>query len=105
MAGYLPSLGRPIHRGLMPELLQRILVFTLGLMLLAGSLLLFTNSKSLYEWVENYRDRYPIIRVINPLARLNSPMASRVFANWIAFVMFLMSALLIVASIFGQKTP
>jgi hypothetical protein len=87
----------------MPELLQRILIFTLGLLLLAGSVLIFTNSKSMYEWVENYRDRFPFTRVLNPLARLNSPTAARISAIWIAFVMLLMSVLLLVVSIFGQK--
>ena len=89
----------------MPELLQRILIFALGLLLLIGSVVLFTNSKLMYEWVENYRDRYPFVRVINPLARLNSPTASRISAIGIGFTMLLMSCLLIVASIFGQKTP
>jgi hypothetical protein len=89
----------------MPELLQRILIFILGVLLFAGSWFLFSRSKSVYEWVENYRDRFPVTRVINPLARLNSPTASRISAIWIAFVMFLMSVLLIVVSIFGQKEP
>jgi len=89
----------------MPELLQRVLIFILGLLLLAGSWLIFTNSKSMYEWVESYRDRFPFIRVMNPFARLNAPTASRISAIWIALIMFLMSALLIVVSIFGQKEP
>jgi len=89
----------------MPELLQRILIFLLGLLLLTGSGILFVNSKSVYNWVENYRDRFPITRVLNPFARLNSPTASRLSAIWVAFIMVLMGALLVVASIFGQKEP
>ena len=89
----------------MPELLQRILIFILGALLLAGSWFIFSNSKSMYQWVENYRDRFPFTRVVNPLSRLNSPTASRISSIWIAFVMFLMSVLLIVVSIFGQKEP
>jgi hypothetical protein len=89
----------------MAEMIQRTLIFVLGGLLLAGSIFMFTNSKRLYNWTENYRDRFPMVRVLNPLARLNSPTLSRISAVWIGFIMFLMGTLLVVGSIYGRMEP
>ena len=85
----------------MPVLAQRILTFLIGFALLSGSILLLTNADKLFNWVEKFRDRFPILR-LDPLARLNSPSLSGASAAFGGSLLFIAALLMFTVGIFGQ---
>ena len=86
----------------MIEFFQRISVGLLGTAILLLSFVLLAKPESLFTFVEGNRDRFPIVRALNPLARFNSASLSRVTAVGMGIISLLMGLLLLIVCIFGR---
>ena len=86
----------------MDHLVRRVAVFFFGLAFCFVATMAFKHRDDWYDWIEGYRDRHPILRSLNPLARLNNPWLSKWNMVWCAMVATLMGVLLMTGAFFGR---
>jgi len=83
---------------------DRIITSAFGLGLIMLGLFMIKKNTKLFEFKTAFRERQPIVKVINPLGDLDSPRSSRFVSIIIGSFMLLAGVLLIVAAVFFAKT-
>lgn len=81
---------------------MKLVCLAMAILLTAFGIAFIVGSEKIYDLIESYRDRHPIIRVFNPFARYNTPMISRINAIIFGLGCLLAAVLMWVGFFWGE---